>query len=96
MSRDHYRVGGTSDAEFSMDAGVSMGAGDSMGADDEYEYQPLRIDPSMSRSATATMLAVRAEFTGWELARSLRFTDGSRQVWLRRKRSSRMLPGLSL
>ena len=62
--------------------------------DDEYEYQPLRIDPSMSRGAAATMLAVRAEFSGWELARTLRFTDGSRQVWLRRRRSRHMLPGL--
>ncbi|MEO5833206.1 MAG: DUF5703 family protein [Nakamurella sp.] len=62
--------------------------------DDEYEYQPLRIDPQLSRGATATMLAVRAEFSGWELARSLKFTDGSRQVWLRRRRSRHMLPGL--
>ena len=62
--------------------------------DDEYEYQPLRIDPSMSRGAAATMLAVRAEFSGWELARTLRYTDGSRKVWLRRRRSRHMLPGL--
>ena len=62
--------------------------------DDEYEYQPLRIDPHLSRGAAATMLAVRAEFSGWELARTLKFTDGSRKVWLRRKRSRHMLPGL--
>lgn len=64
--------------------------------DADYEYQPLRIDASMSRGAAATMLAVRAEFSGWELARTLKFTDGSRQVWLRRKRSRFMLPGLSV
>ncbi len=64
--------------------------------DDEYEYQPLRIDPHLSRGAAATMLAVRAEFSGWELARTLKFTDGSRTVWLRRKRSRHMLPGLSI
>ena len=58
-------------------------------------YRPLRIDPSVSRAAAAAMLAVRAEFTGWELVRSLLYADGSRQVWLRRKRSNRMLPGLS-
>ncbi len=63
--------------------------------DDEYEYRPLRIDPHVSRSAAAAMLSVRAEFTGWELVRSLLYADGSRQVWLRRKRSSLMLPGLS-
>ena len=55
-------------------------------ATDEYEYQPLRIDARVSRSAAATMLAIRAEFSGWELARVLRFPDGSRRVWLRRRR----------
>ena len=39
-------------------------------ATDEYEYQPLRIDARVSRSAAATMLAIRAEFSGWELAGS--------------------------
>ena len=64
--------------------------------DDDYEYERLRIEPHLSRGATATMLAIRAEFSGWELARSLKFADGSRQVWLRRKRSRFLLPGLSL
>jgi hypothetical protein len=64
--------------------------------DDDYEYERLRIEPHLSRSATATMLSIRAEFTGWELARSLKFADGSRQVWLRRRRSRLMLPGLSV
>src|SRR6478736_5876416 len=36
---------------------------------DEFEYQPLRIDSRVSRSAAASMLAIRAEFAGWELAR---------------------------
>lgn len=64
-------------------------------SDDDYDYRPLRIDPSMSRSATAAMLSIRAEFTGWELARSAKYEDGSRQVWLRRKRNP-LLPDLSL
>jgi hypothetical protein len=38
------------------------------------------------------MLSLRAEFSGWELARVLRYPDGSRQVWLRRRWS----PGLLL
>ncbi|WP_188940845.1 DUF5703 family protein [Nakamurella endophytica] len=59
-----------------------------------WEYQPLRIDPGMSRAAAATMLAVRAEFSGWELARVLRFRDGSRKVWLRRRRTNPWLPDL--
>jgi hypothetical protein len=40
------------------------------------------------------MLAIRAEFAGWELARVLRFPDGTRRVWLRRKRSPALLPDL--
>jgi len=49
----------------------------------------------VSRAAAATMLAVRAEFAGWELARVLGFPDGSRRVWLRRRRSPGLLPDLT-
>lgn len=64
--------------------------------DDVFEYQPLRFDPTVSRSTAATMLSIRAEYSGWELARVLRFSDGSRRVWLRRRRSSNfLLPGLT-
>jgi hypothetical protein len=55
----------------------------------------LRIDPNTSRSAAATMLSLRAEFAGWELDRVLRFEDGSRRVWMRRKRTSGLLPDLT-
>ena len=41
------------------------------------------------------MLSIRAEFSGWELARVLKFPDGTRRVWLRRKRSAGLLPGLT-
>ena len=64
-------------------------------ATDDYEYQPLRIEARVSRSAAATMLAIRAEFSGWELARVLRFPDGSRRVWLRRRRSAGLLPDVT-
>jgi hypothetical protein len=64
--------------------------------DDPYEYQPLRIDATTSRGAATAMLAVRAEFTGWELARVLKFSDGTRRVMLRRKRSHGPLPALTL
>ncbi|TKV60786.1 hypothetical protein FDO65_03695 [Nakamurella flava] len=66
-----------------------------METNDDFEYRPLRIDPSMSRAAAATMLAVRAEFSGWELARVLKYSDGTRRVWLRRKRSPGLLPDLT-
>lgn len=55
-------------------------------ADPEWEYAPLRIPREVTRSAAAIQLSLQAEFGGWELARVLRYTDGSRRVWLRRKR----------
>lgn len=61
---------------------------------DDFDYQPLVIDAGVSRADAATMLALRAEFSGWELARVLRFPDGSRRVWLRRRRTSALLPDL--
>lgn len=63
---------------------------------DEYEYRPLRLDPSTSRASAAVMLAVRAEFTGWELAHVLRYPDGTRAVTLRRRRSAGAVAALSL
>ncbi len=91
----------------SNDAGVEAAVGDDASGSsrapavrprwapsDEFEYQPLRIDSRVSRSAAASMLAIRAEFAGWELARVLRFPDGTRRVWLRRKRSPALLPDL--
>jgi hypothetical protein len=79
----------------------STGAGGAAGSDggdvpDEYEYRPLRIDPTVSRASAAVMLSVRAEFTGWELARVQRYADGSRKVLLRRRRSQGPFPALSL
>jgi hypothetical protein len=64
-------------------------------ADAEWEYRPLRIEPHLSRSAAAALLSIRAEFSGWELVRSLCYADGTRRVWLRRRRSPMMLPGLA-
>jgi hypothetical protein len=80
---------------------AAQGAGSPTGPDggdvpDDYEYRPLRIDPSVSRASAAVMLAVRAEFTGWELARVQRFADGTRTVLLRRRRSLGPFPALSL
>ncbi|GAA2669518.1 MULTISPECIES: DUF5703 family protein [Actinosynnema] len=60
----------------------------------DWEYRPLRLPPGVSRRAAATQLSIHAEFAGWELARTLLFGDGSRKVWLRRRRSAAVLPGL--
>ncbi len=70
-------------------------------ADPDWEYAPLRIPADVSRVSAAVQLSLQAEFGGWELARVLRYTDGTRRVWLRRKRRPTPpgggvpLPGLS-
>jgi hypothetical protein len=63
--------------------------------DDDWEYQPLRLPAGVSRWTVATQLAIQAEFSGWELARTLLYGDGTRKVWLRRRLGARPLPGLS-
>jgi hypothetical protein len=62
------------------------------GTDPDWEYAPLRIPADVNRVTAAARLALQAEFGGWELARVVRFIDGSRRVTLRRKRR----PGLPL
>jgi hypothetical protein len=65
-------------------------------ADPDWEYAPLRIPADVSRTTAAVRLALQAEFGGWELARVQRYTDGTRRVWLRRRRAAGLpLPGLS-
>lgn len=70
-----------------------------MAANDEpeWEYAPLYIPSDVSRANAAAQLSLQAEFGGWELARVLRYVDGTRRVVLRRKRTktSVPLPGLS-
>lgn len=67
------------------------------GADPDWEYAPLRIPAEVTRLNAAAQLTLHAEFGGWELARVVRYMDGSRRVTLRRKRrkTSVPLPGLS-
>ncbi len=66
-------------------------------ADPEWEYAPLRIPPEVSRLNAAAQLSLHAEFGGWELARVVRYLDGTRRVTLRRKlnKTSVPLPKLS-
>ena len=61
---------------------------------DDWEYQPLRIPADTSRRSAAAQLSIHAEFAGWELSRVLRYADGTRTVWLRRRRSTPGVPGL--
>lgn len=67
------------------------------GADPDWEYAPLRIPAEVTGGNAAAQLTLHAEFGGWELARVVRYLDGSRRVTLRRKRrrSPVPLPGLS-
>lgn len=54
---------------------------------DEYEWIPLRLPPEVTRLSASTRLAIEAEYRGWELTRVRLYTDGSRRVLLRRKKS---------
>jgi Family of unknown function (DUF5703) len=56
------------------------------GADSDWEYAPLRIPADVPRPTAAARLSLHAEFGGWELARVVRYMDGTRRVWLRRTR----------
>ena len=66
--------------------------------DPDWEYAPLRIPSDVTRVNAAVRLALHAEYGGWELARVRKYTDGTRQVLLRRKRrkvdASLPMPGL--
>ncbi|MGI8760291.1 MAG: DUF5703 family protein [Jatrophihabitantaceae bacterium] len=68
-------------------------------SDADWECVPLRIPAEVNRPTAAAQLTLHAEFGGWELARVVRYTDGTRRVWLRRKRragTALPLPGLAV
>jgi hypothetical protein len=55
---------------------------------DEYEWIPLRLPPDVTRVSASTRLPTEAEYRGWELTRVRLYTDGSRRVLLRRKKTA--------
>ncbi len=55
---------------------------------DEYEWMPLRLPPDLTRISASTRLSIEAEYRGWELTRVRLYTDGSRRVLLRRKKTA--------
>ncbi|QLY28384.1 DUF5703 family protein [Nocardia huaxiensis] len=61
-------------------------------ADDEWEYVPLRLPREMNRVTASMRLAIQAEYGGWELSRVRAYTDGSRRVLLRRRKSALLSP----
>lgn len=56
--------------------------------DTDWEYRPLRLPPGITRISAATQLSIHAEYAGWELSRVLLYSDGTRKIWLRRKRNT--------
>ena len=54
---------------------------------DDYEWAPLRLPPEVTRVSASTRLSIEAEYRGWELTKVRLYTDGSRRVLLRRKKS---------
>ncbi|MEQ0559600.1 DUF5703 family protein [Amycolatopsis sp. NEAU-NG30] len=59
----------------------------------DWEYRRLHLPPGVSRRAAAIQLSIHAEFAGWELRTVRLYADGTRRVWLRRKRTAESLPG---
>ena len=54
---------------------------------DDYEWVPLRLPPDVTRVTASTRLSIEAEYRGWELTRVRLYTDGTRRVLLRRKKT---------
>lgn len=79
-------------ARASRSAQRTLPAGWEDASDEEYEYVPLRLPPDMTRVTASMRLAIQAEFGGWELSRVRAYTDGSRRVLLRRRKSKLFTP----
>ncbi|AOW92729.1 hypothetical protein BFN03_08540 [Rhodococcus sp. WMMA185] len=59
---------------------------------EEFEYVPLRLPPEVTRISASMRLAIQAEFGGWELSRVRLYSDGSRRVLLKRKKTVHHVP----
>jgi hypothetical protein len=59
----------------------------------DWEYRRLHLPPGVSRRAAAIQLSIHAEFAGWELRTVRLYADGTRRVWLRRKKTKESLSG---
>lgn len=55
---------------------------------DDYEWIPLRLPPDVSRVSASLRLSIEAEYRGWELTKVRLYTDGTRRVLLRRRKTS--------
>jgi hypothetical protein len=61
---------------------------------DDYDWVPLRLPPDVTRLTASTRLSIEAEYRGWELTKVRLYTDGSRRVLLRRKKSRVLNPNV--
>ncbi|QNG18728.1 hypothetical protein G4H71_21990 [Rhodococcus triatomae] len=76
-------------------AGRALPAGWESDSED-FEYIPLRLPPDVTRVSAAMRLAIQAEFGGWELSRVRLYTDGSRRVLLKRRKTTHHVPDPAL
>ena len=51
----------------------------------EYEYRVLTLDRSTRVNDARRLLTEEAEYGRWELDRHIRYADGRRTIWLRRR-----------
>ncbi|MDH6678811.1 hypothetical protein M2284_003024 [Rhodococcus sp. LBL1] len=59
---------------------------------EEFEYLPMRLPRDVTRVSASMRLALQAEFGGWELSRVRLYTDGSRRILLRRRKTTHHVP----
>lgn len=71
-----------------------MPAGWDADLSDDYEWVPLRLPPDVTRLTASTRLSIEAEYRGWELSKVRLYTDGTRRVLLRRKKSRVLNPNV--
>lgn len=63
--------------------------------DEDWEYRRLRLPPGISRLTAAVQLSINAEVAGWELSNVRLYSDGTRRVWVKRRRTgAAALPGV--
>lgn len=55
---------------------------------DDYEWIPLRLPPDVSRLTASVRLSIEAQYRGWELTKVRLYTDGTRRVLLRRRKTA--------
>ncbi|AHC25638.1 MULTISPECIES: DUF5703 family protein [Mycobacteriaceae] len=55
---------------------------------EDYEWVPLRLPPDVTRLSASVRLSIEAQYRGWELTKVRLYTDGSRRVLLRRKKTA--------